>query len=191
MSRPVAKFIAKLALFLGLAGGFPMLAQAQQFENLDRLDGIVAMTVGANIGEPGGPAAPVDRRLKLAACPAVPQVSGPVFGAAMVECKAQGWRIRVPLVAGSSQAAIPAYGNRGGYARPVAAAAKAEPIIKRGDPVQLMAGGSAFTVSRMMIAEEDGAPGEMIRVREDRKSDPVLARVVESGIVRVPGFKEY
>ena len=75
-------------------------AQAQQFENLDRLDSIVAMTVGANIGEPGGAAAPVDRRLKLAVCPDVPQVSGPVFGAAMVECKSVGWRIRVPLTPG-------------------------------------------------------------------------------------------
>jgi flagella basal body P-ring formation protein FlgA len=47
-------------------------ARAQSFENLDRLDSIVAMTVGANVGTPGGATAPVDRRLKLAACPQVP-----------------------------------------------------------------------------------------------------------------------
>ena len=35
----------------------PALAQ-QTFENLDRIDSLVAMTVGANMGEPGGPAAP-------------------------------------------------------------------------------------------------------------------------------------
>lgn len=153
-------------------------AQAQQFENLDRLDSIVAMTVGANIGEPGGAAAPVDRRLKLAVCPDVPQVSGPVFGAAMVECKSVGWRIRVPLTPGDGAS----------YGRPIVAQAKA-PIVKRGDPVQLMAGGASFTVSKLMIADEDGAVGDMIRVREDRRSDPVLAQVVEMGIVRIPGFK--
>ena len=49
----------------------PALAQ-QRFENLDRIDSLVAMSVGANLGEPGGPMAPVDRRLKLTACPTMP-----------------------------------------------------------------------------------------------------------------------
>ena len=168
-----------LACTLGVAP-----AQAQQFENLDRLDSLVSMTVGANIGEPGGPTAPVDRRLKLLACPETPQVKGPIFGAAMVECPPVGWRIRVPLVAGGMQTA--------GAASPIAAMAKAPAIIiKRGDPVQLVAGGRSFSVSRIMIADEDGAAGDMIRVREDRRSDPVLARVVESGIVRIPEFKQF
>jgi hypothetical protein len=39
-----------------------------------------------------------------------------------------------------------------------------------------------------MIADEDGARGDMIRVRADRRSDPVLARVVEMDVVSVPGF---
>ena len=50
------------AMALAIAVGQPALAQ-QKFENLDRLDGLVAMTVGANLGEPGGPIAPIDRRL--------------------------------------------------------------------------------------------------------------------------------
>ncbi|MGD9812301.1 MAG: flagella basal body P-ring formation protein FlgA [Sphingobium sp.] len=162
-------------------------ANAQQFENLDRLDSIVAMTVGANIGQPGGAAAPVDRRLKLAACPNVPEVSGPVFGAAMVECKIQGWRIRVPLMAGGGNMA---QAQRTSYTQ-ASTAQQREAVIKRGDPVQLIAGGSSFTVTRMMIADEDGAVGDLIRVREDRKSDPILARVTENGIVRAPGFKEF
>lgn len=176
MSRLIASLFALLAAFGGVA-------QAQQFENLDRLDSIVAMTVGANIGQPGGAAAPVDRRLRLAACPEMPVVSGPVFGAAMVECKPIGWRIRVPLRPGGDT--MTTAGARPAQHQPRQA------IVKRGDPVQLIAGGAAFSVSRLMIADEDGAAGEMISVREDRKSDPVLAQVVESGIVRVPGFKDF
>ncbi|MFP5435613.1 MAG: flagellar protein, partial [Alphaproteobacteria bacterium] len=88
-------FLLATAALLGTA---PVQAQ-QRFENLDRIDSLVAMSVGANLGEPGGPMAPVDRRLKLAACPTMPKVEGPVFGAAMVKCESLGWRIRVPLVA--------------------------------------------------------------------------------------------
>lgn len=166
-------------------------AQVQRFENLDRLDSLVAMTVGAAVGEPGGALSPVDRRLKLAACPQLPEVNGPVFGAAMVECKALGWRIRVPLQGGGAAMAAPvAQARSGGFARP--AAAMAQPakvaVVRKGDPVQLVAGGSSFTVSRLMVADEDGAPGDMIRVREDRRSTPILAQVVEIGIVRVPGI---
>lgn len=182
MARIAVHMLAVFGLFGSGAAG----AAAQRFENLDRIDSLVAMTVGANIGQPGGPVAPVDRRLKLAACPQIPSVTGPVFGAAMVECKAIGWRIRVPLRPGGATAGAPS----AAYAR---AAAKPERVIliKRGDPVQLVAGGRAFTVSRMMVADEDGAVGDMIRVREDRKSDPVLAQVMENGIVRVPGFKQF
>lgn len=170
---------AKTIAILAAGGLAAAAAYAQPFENLDRLDSIVAMTVGANIGAPGGAISPVDRRLKLAACPQVPDVTGPVFGAAMVECKPLGWRIRVPLNPGAQQAQAGI-----GYARP--AAMQKQVVVKKGDPVQLVAGGSAFMVTRMMIADEDGAAGDMIRVREDKKSDPVMARVQESGVVRAP-----
>lgn len=180
MIRTLAKTSLAVAA-LGLAAA----AHAQQFENLDRLDSIVAMSVGANIGEPGGAVAPVDRRLKLAACPQVPQMSGMMFGAAMVECKALGWRIRVPLNPGGQQQPMATMQPMSyGYGRP--APMQKQIVVKKGDPVQLVAGGTAFRVTRMMIADEDGAAGDMIRVREDKKSDPVLARVQEMGIVRAP-----
>ncbi|MEC3912144.1 flagella basal body P-ring formation protein FlgA [Sphingobium sp. CR2-8] len=170
---------------------------AQKFENLDRIDSLVAMTVGANLGEPGGPAAPVDRRLRLAACPATPSIEGPVFGAAMVKCDALGWRIRVPLVAGASAAAsgpvpraAPAYGAANRFTRAAPVASK-EAVVRKGDPVQLMAGNAVFSVSRMMVADEDGALGETIRVREDKKSSPIFAQVVEMGVVRIPGFNNF
>lgn len=174
-----------ILLLLSAVGASPALAQ-QKFENLDRVDSLVAMTVGANIGEPGGPIAPVDRRLRLAACPATPSVDGPTFGAAIVKCDALGWRIRVPLAAGGAAAAA----SVARYGVP-ARAVQREVVVKRGDPVQLMAGNASFSVSRMMIADEDGAVGQTIRVREDKKATPVLAQVVEMGTVRIPGFNDF
>ena len=173
------------AMVLATAIGQPALAQ-QKFENLDRLDGLVAMTVGANIGEPGGPIAPVDRRLRLAACPVTPSVEGPTFGAAIVKCDSVGWRIRVPLSGGGGAAAAPV-ARYGVAARP----AQRDLVVKRGDPVQLLAGNASFSVSRAMIADEDGAVGDTIRVREDKRSTPVLAQVVEMGTVRIPGFNDF
>lgn len=184
----MSRLFAKLLILAALLGAGP--AYAGQFENLDRLDSIVAMTVGANIGEPGGAIAPVDRRLKLAACPEVPEVSGPVFDAAMIECKAIGWRIRVPLKPGGAYTAGTASVQPADLNRNAPAATK-QIVVKRGDPVQLVAGGASFSVSRMMIADEDGAVGDMIRVRENRRENPILARVTEMGIVRVPGFKGF
>jgi len=167
----------------------PVVAQ-QKFENLDRIDGLVATTVGANIGQPGGAIAPVDRRLRLAACPKMPDVTGPQFGAAVVKCDALGWRIRVPLAPGGNVPAAPAYAAPRPAMRPAPAPGR-EIVIRKGDPVQLIAGGPSFTASRAMIADEDGAIGQMIRVREDRKSDPVVARVQEFGIVRATGFNNF
>jgi len=42
-----------------------------------------------------------------------------------------------------------------------------------------------------MVADEDGAMGETIRVREDKKSAPIFAQVVEMGVVRIPGFNNF
>lgn len=191
------RFSSFLLAAAALTGVQPALAQ-QKFENLDRIDSLVAMTVGANLGEPGGPAAPVDRRLRLAACPTTPSIDGPVFGAAMVKCDALGWRIRVPLVAGGAASAsgpVPraasSYGAASRFTRPAMAATPRETVVRKGDPVQLMAGNAVFSASRMMVADEDGALGQMIRVREDKKSSPIFAQVVEMGVVRVPGFNNF
>jgi flagella basal body P-ring formation protein FlgA len=188
--RSILSHVLLAALVLGANAALAQAPTPQKFENLDRIDGLVAMTVGANLGQPGGPIAPVDRRLHLAACPQTPSIDGPVFGAAIVKCDALGWRIRVPLAAGGAASAT--VQSMPPVARKLAGAAVSRDIVvKRGDPVQLQAGGAAFSISRMMIADEDGAPGQMIRVREDKKSTPVIAQVMELGVVRIPGFKEY
>lgn len=184
------RIIASIVYITAYLCATPALAQ-QKFENLDRIDSLVAMTVGANMGEPGGPMAPVDRRLRLAACPTTPSIDGPVFGAAIVKCDALGWRIRVPLASGAAAGTTGALGGAPGRYTAAARPAPKQAVVQRGDPVQLTAGDATFTISRMMIADEDGAAGEMIRVREDRKSPPVLAQVVGMGIVRVPGFNDF
>jgi flagella basal body P-ring formation protein FlgA len=67
-----------------------------------------------------------------------------------------------------------------------AAPPAAEAVVKKGDPVELIAGNDLFSVSRMMVADEDGEVGQYISVREDRKSTPVSARVERAGVVRAP-----
>ena len=150
-------------------------AQAQGFEDLAALDRKVAATLGAGFGEPGGPARPIDKRLKLAQCPAPAIVDPPAMGAAIVRCEPLGWRIRVALTRGA-----------GGYAQ---AEEKAEPIIRKGDQVQLTALAGSFSVSTIAIAEQDGAPGDRIRVRSETKKGAVIGMVMADGRVALPGFK--
>jgi flagellar basal body P-ring formation protein FlgA len=184
-SNPIMR--TAIVMLLGWVALTPAHAQtAGTFENLDRIDSLVSMTVGAALGEPGGPVAPVDRRLRLAACPQMPRVDGPQFSAAIVSCPQIGWRIRVPLAPGGANvAATPSHVS---LTRQSTQAPNAPLVIKKGDPVQLLAGDSSFAVSRMVIAEENGAEGALIRVRGDSKSQPVSARVEGPGIVRIPGI---
>lgn len=167
-------------ILLALLAPAPALA-AGGIENLDALERRLVISLGADIGQPGGPRVAVDRRMKLAACPTEVVIDPPAMGAVALRCAPLGWRIRVPLL-------------RGGPAAPVAMAVvappvKREPVIRRGDPVELAAGTATFRVTSEVIAEQDGAPGDRIRVRADRKSAPMLVEVVDAGHARLPGFK--
>lgn len=182
------RLISRLLLALLALLGTPGFAQ-QGFESLDKLDSLVAITVGANIGEPNGPVAPIDRRLRLKPCGQTPKVEGPVFSAAIVSCPDAGWRIRVPL----NLTPAPGAAATGGGMRVAAVSAQqksepAEKVIKKGDPVELVAGSDVFSVSRLMIADQDGAVGDLISVRESAKSPPVSARVEKAGRVRTPAI---
>lgn len=154
----------------------PAAAHAAEFQDLAALERAVVIAAGADIGQPGGPVAPVDRRLKLAACPQV-AVDPPVLNALTVRCPAIGWRLRVPLSRGGAVEA--ASGRR---------LAGQAPVVRRGDPVELEAGAGAFTVSTQAVAQQDGAPGARIRVKSEGKSSTIFAEVIESGRVRLPGF---
>lgn len=151
-------------------------AQAQGFEDVAALDQQVMASLGAGIGEPGGPARPIDRRLKLASCPEPAIVDPPAMNAVAVRCEALGWRIRVPLFrAAASVSAL--------------ADAPAAPLVRKGDQVELTASSGTFSVSTIAVAEQDGAPGERIRVRSEAKKAVVIGIVTEDGRVALPGFK--
>jgi flagella basal body P-ring formation protein FlgA len=155
-------------------------AWAQSFENLDMLDSRVSAALGAGIGEPGGAANPLDRRLRLAACPQPVAIAEPAMGAVTIRCQPLGWRIRVPLVQTSQAGAA--------SAATASAPARAAPVIRRGDQIQLVAISSGFTVSTLAVADQDGAPGDRIRVRTEHRSAPVIGVVLEDGRVALPGF---
>ena len=71
-----------------------------------------------------------------------------------------------------------------------AAAVRAEPVIRKGDQVELTASSGSFSVSTVAVAEQDGAPGERIRVRSDAKKGVVIGIVLPDGGVGMPGFNQ-
>jgi flagella basal body P-ring formation protein FlgA len=162
-----------------LAAAIAAPAQAQTFENLAMLDSRISAALGAGIGEPGGAVTPLDRRLRLAACPQPAEIGEPAAGALAVRCAVQGWRIRVPLVRNASS---------GTTAAASPSAVRAEPIVRRGDQVELVAIGASFAVSTLAIAEQDGAPGDRIRLRTERRTTPIFGQVLADGRVALPGF---
>ena len=156
-------------------------ALAGNFQDLADLDVAVAAHMGADIGQPGGARAAIDRRLKLKACPEAPAVTGPVLGAAVVRCDPVGWSIRVPLTAGAqSSSSASATGSS-------AARQPERDAVTRGQAVRLSVEGNGFSLSRTMIADATGKIGDLISVRADRSSKPILARIVDIGEVSVPG----
>jgi flagella basal body P-ring formation protein FlgA len=164
-----------------LALAAPLPALAQGFENLEMLDNRVAAALGANIGEPGGATTAIDRRLRLQACPQPVEVGEPIAGALAVRCTSLGWRIRVSVVPSSESRQV-------ARASAPARQERAEPIIHRGDQIELVAIAQGFSVSTLATADQDGAPGDRIRVRTERRTAPVIGQVLDDGRVALPGF---
>ncbi len=164
-----------LLAMIALALAAPL--QAAPFEDIATLEARVIGALDAGIGAPGGPIAPIDRRLKLAACPAPATIDPPALGAVALRCAALGWRIRVPL----NGASVAANSQK--------SAEKSVPTIRRGDPVQLIADAGSFSVSSDGIADEDGVAGQRIRIKTDRARPPIVGEVVDIGLVRLAGFK--
>ena len=133
----------------------PLPALAQGFENLEMLDNRVAAALGANIGEPGGATTPIDRRLRLQACPQPVEIGEPVAGALAVRCVPLGWRIRVSIV-GAPQASYAA-------TAPARAQARPEPVVRRGDQIELVAIAQGFTVSTLAVLPKRTMPTRSLR----------------------------
>lgn len=167
--------LALLALLL------PAAVQAAPFQDTALLDRAVAGFTGQPIGSEGGARASVDARLRLAACPMVAMSWRTAsHDAVVVSCSGPAWRIFVPV-------AMPA-------AAPVQtqtiAAIRAEPVIKRGDPVMIEAESNGFSISREGVAMGDAPPGGRFMVKVDDAKNPVQAVAVAGGRATLPGWTE-
>ena len=174
------------AALLGLAAA-PALAQSAlpPAQDLDQLERMVIATLGADIGAPGGPMAPIDRRMRLAACPGGIQIDPPSTGAVTVRCTTSGWRIRVPLTRPGMNFAGGNPAGAGGANQP----SYANSAIRKGDPVQLIAQGQAFSISVDATAMEDANIGNRMRVTTSGRGSIMFAEVLDVGKVRLVGFK--
>ena len=177
-AKPIIRSIGLMAATAALASPLSQARAGEALQDLDQLDILVAAAMGAEIGEPGGARAPIDRRLKLEACPETPQIAGPDLNAAAVRCNALGWRIRVPLNLTESAKAANAQGrNR----------VAGEAAVKRGEPILLTVERPSFTLSRVMVADKDGRVGEVIPVRDTPRGTPIFVRITEPGMATILG----
>lgn len=155
----------------------PMLLQAAGaggFEQPEALDRAIAGWLAQEDG--GAEAVPVDRRLRLAACPAPVLIEPGQGGALTVRCVARGWRIRVLLI-----------GARG--ARPVTAArARGETLVESGQQVTAVVQSRGFSVSTAATAMESGGAGDRIRLRTGPRSAPIVGVVQADGRVAISGL---
>lgn len=157
----------------------PLLLLAAAFQPTPTLDRAVAAFTGHAIGEEGGARAAIDPRLRLAQCPTVAiSWRSDAHDAAVVACSGPDWRVFVPI----RQPIAPA-----GKTLP-AVAAKAEPVIRRGDPVIIEAGDGGFQITREGVAAGDAAPGARVAIRVDGTTQPVQAVAVASGRATLPGW---
>lgn len=147
-------------------------ASAAPFSDLATIDREVAGFTGVPQGQPGGAALPVDRRLRLNPCaaPLALRWSGPRRETVVVSCPDPGgWRLFVPVLGGTAEAAAPA--------------------IVRGDAVTIAVTGAGFAVMQPGEALEAGPVGGWIQVRlaqAQDKSKTMRARVVRPGLVALP-----
>ncbi len=161
-------------------------AAAQSFQSTAMLDEAVVQFTGASVGMDGGAQMPVDPRLKLAKCPM------PQFGwlsdrqdAVVVTCMAPVWKVYVPV-----RRATRAMPERAPTPTPavIAAAAKPEPVIRRGDPIMVEAGAPGFSITRDGVAMGDAPPGGRLMVKVDPAKPPIQAVAIEAGRAALPGF---
>lgn len=212
-------------------------ARAGAWEDLDALERRVEAFVGAAVGEGGGPARPIDRRLRLGACAEGAAVAwlDERRRSVVVRCAAPAWRIHVG-VHGSQVAGAPERGSV--QSQPVLTLARAVPkgatltaedvvlgtpsarfadalsapeqavgrvarrplaagstlragalaaplLVRRGDPVPVRYASAAFSIGVEGVAEENGAAGATIRVRNAATGRTVRGRVLDTGEIAV------
>lgn len=177
MTNIPIRSIALAALLL------PAAATAATFQDTVALDRAVAGFTGQPMGSDGGARTPVDPRLRLATCTMIAMSWRTAsHDAVVVSCSAPNWRIFVPV-------AMPATPPPAAPGATIAAV-RAEPVIKRGDPVMIEAESNGFAISREGVAMGDAAPGGRFMVKVDDTRNPVQAVAVASGRATLPGWTE-
>ena len=172
-------------LILATLTATPAAAQLR-FQVTTAIDVAVTAFTGQTVGTEGGARAAVDPRLKLAACP-LPQLdwrSG-YQDAVVVTCDTPKWRIYVPIKL-PPQAVRPAV--VAGATAPASVAIKAEPVIRRGDPVTVEVGAGGFSITREGVAMGDAPAGGRLMVKVDPVKPPIQAVAVETGRAKLPGW---
>lgn len=159
------------------------LLAAVSFQDVGQLDRAVAAFTGRPVGIEGGARTGIDARLRLASCPTVAlSWRTEAHDAVVVSCTGPDWRLFVPVIRQTPAAPAAA------VAAPVAVAAKAPPVIKRGDPVMIEAGADGFAITREGVAMGDAAPGGRFLVKVNDAKNLVQAVALESGRATLPGW---
>ena len=168
---PILAFVATPVLASGGA--------AQTIQDTALIDRAVAGFTGHAVGQEGGARTPVDPRLRLAACPMVTLAwYTDRHDAVVVSCPGPQWRVFVAIRMPPPAPVVPAT---------VIAAPKPVPVIKRGDPVTIVAGSDGFSVTRDGIAMGDAVAGARVAVQVEPGKPPVQTIAVEPGKVTLPG----
>lgn len=158
-------------------------AAAGAFQDTAAIDRAVAAFTARPLGAEGGARAPVDPRLRLAACGTVAMSwRSDAHDAVVVTCADPQWRLFVPVIA-TARSAAP-------VAAPAVAAKPAAPVIRRGDPVTIEAGSNGFAITRDGIAMADAAPGARLLIKVDGADRPVHGVAIEAGRATLPGWPE-
>ena len=159
--------IAKVGIALLALAATSYPAHATGFEDLPGIEQQVAIYVGSSTGDPSNVLVPIDRRLRLAACPVAKDIAwhGQRRDVVRVSCPTVGgWRIFVRLVQQQPDMA------------------QSQPVVHRGDEVTITLTASGFSVSRSGEALENGAVGEWVRIRVG-SNDERRAQVLRPGAV--------
>jgi len=138
-----------------------LLASATQLEDLNALDAQLAAASGNS-------AKPLDKRLRLARCPAPIRIDPAQQGALVVRCPETGWQLRVAING------APAADDR---ATPL--------LIQRGESVQVAIRGEDFTLSYPATAMEGGRKGDHVRVKFPSGGKVLVATVTGQGRVEI------
>lgn len=167
----ISKIICVVGAILCGFIGYPV--HGQDIQSVAALEQQLQSFLGKDRGEPNGASHAIDRRLRLKKCPAPPVLEKRNEDAVLIRCVPLNWRISVPLA-------------RKGQSRD--RTSHTQIIVKRGQPVLLVAQKNGFLVSRQMHADRNGRLGDIIPVRATRKSRPILAEIVGQGRVALPSF---